>query len=1069
MALVGGLIAVGCTREVATPLEARPPSPRAAVQATAPREFPYPEGVFNSKEFIFLTREHGLIDENISVIFQDSGGFLWFGTGDGLHRYDGYGFEVFSHYPDARINLSDSWIQCIEEDLEGDIWVGTHNGGIDRISSDFGAVKNYRSNKNNIYSLTSDTIRSIYRDSNNRIWVGTAGDTVGSGMGALHHYDPSLDGFVSYRHDPADSTSIRLKSAVTAIFEDSAGVIWAGTDGNGLNRLNQTDGTFVHYRDYTVVGIAEAEGEMLWIATRDGLVLLDPQTEAYTEYPIEASLPGSGPNVSAAWFREDEVWMGGADGTLWVFNTGQLIWRSFLVGNGQSPSHGASISAVFFDREESLWIGTAGDGAGKSIFKLRDFRHLWMDSPVTSFLEDSGGDLWIGTETDLWRTGAAGKLKTVAITGNEFDLTAGPILAMSQDALGNLWLGHRDGRIAVLDPITMKLWWRDVAVGSAVSCLYPDSQGTMWVGAGDGRIMAFGSGGELRTQRDFQMTGGPISSFFEDGAGDLWVGSDGGGLGRIMESKELRLFLSDPSTPGSLAGNHVASIAQDAGGSIWIGTDNGISRYRDDTGEFRSYGSEDGLPSNTITGVVLGGDGHLWISSAHGLSRYDMMAETFVNYDVSDGLDSVDFTVGVNLGGKTGLIYAGYEGGITCFFPEAIRRNLYTPPILITGVTQGGESIVSTQTAGNPEVILLRWPHNYFEFEYAALSYLSPGENRYTFFLDGFDDDWSTAGPRRWGRYSRVPGGRHTLTVRGSNNDDVWNQQGVSLDIRVIPPFWLTWWFWTSVAIVLAGSAGVLYRLRVRGIELQRRELEGQVSERTAALSDANARLEREIAERELAEKALARKAAEDAVIEERNRLARELHDAVTQTLFSASLMADVLPELWKRDRHKAEKQVRDIRVLNQSALAEMRSLLLELRPDTLARTSMTELLKQLCTAATGGKAVVAKAEAEELGELPLSVKIAFYRIAQEALSNAAKHSQSKLVTVEYTGDHESALLILEDRGVGFSVDKIPAGHFGLGNMKDRARSISADLQITSKSGAGTTIRLRWTDKNKER
>jgi signal transduction histidine kinase len=314
--------------------------------------------------------------------------------------------------------------------------------------------------------------------------------------------------------------------------------------------------------------------------------------------------------------------------------------------------------------------------------------------------------------------------------------------------------------------------------------------------------------------------------------------------------------------------------------------------------------------------------------------------------------------------------------------------------------------------------------------------------------MAGLDTDWVKVGNRRHADYPNLRPGDYTFRVIGSNNDGVWNEVGASVAITIRPPFWETPWFVGLVVLMLVGAVYGGYRLRVRSVEARSRELERQV--------------EQEIERRMQVEEALRHGEMEKAVAAERSHLARELHDAVTQTLFSASLIAEVLPRMWAKDPERGKEQLAEVRLLTRGALAEMRSLLLELRPEALAKAKMDDLLRQLGRAMTGRTGVPVSVIAEVEGPLPAEVQVALYRIAQEALNNVAKHAEASQVDVCFQCEAGRAELSISDDGQGFDVDHIPSGHFGVGIMHERAASIGAELAIRSQIDRGTEVRVIW-------
>jgi signal transduction histidine kinase len=445
--------------------------------------------------------------------------------------------------------------------------------------------------------------------------------------------------------------------------------------------------------------------------------------------------------------------------------------------------------------------------------------------------------------------------------------------------------------------------------------------------------------------------------------------------------------------------------------------------------------------------------GNLWLATDGGLSRFDPRTERFKNYYASDGLQSNSFWRNAYYQSPDGEMFFGGVNGLDLFHPDQITDNPYTPPVVITAFSLFNQ-VVRTNLRADDR-IELGYQDNFLSFDFAALDYHNPEKNQYAYKMEGVDDDWVYAGTRRHADYPNLRQGDYVFHVKGSNSDGVWNEEGTSVHITIQPPFWGTWWFGGILLLALAGVAFSAYRLRVRSVEARSRELEVQVTERTAEL-------EREVEHRLQVEEALRQSEMEKAVTAERSRLARELHDAVTQTLFSASLIAEVLPRLWAKDPERGQQQLEEVRILNRGALAEMRSLLLELRPEALAQAKTDDLLRQLGRAMTGRTGVPVSVSADVQCPLPAEVQVALYRIAQEALNNAAKHAEASQVDVQFCCEAGRAALSIRDDGQGFDVDNIPPGHLGVGIMRERAASVGAELEIESEPGSGSEVRVIW-------
>jgi signal transduction histidine kinase len=407
------------------------------------------------------------------------------------------------------------------------------------------------------------------------------------------------------------------------------------------------------------------------------------------------------------------------------------------------------------------------------------------------------------------------------------------------------------------------------------------------------------------------------------------------------------------------------------------------------------------------------------------------------------------------------------------FHPDRIRDNPTVPPVVLTRITQHGQDIVVEETGADLPAIALEWPDNTFEFQYAALSYSNPGENQYAYYLEGLEETWNDVGTTRYGRYTNLPGGTYTLRVKGSNNDGIWNEAGAALQITVVPPFWATWWFRGIALLILVGGAFGGYRLRLRRVEARSQELEKLVEERTVELSRANLLLEGEIKERKRAEAALAQHAAETAVEEERSRLARELHDSVTQSLHSSTLMAEAGQRLaGAGDLERTRHYLTRLGEISQQALKEMRLLVYELRPLALRQVGLVGALQQRLDtverrAGVETRLVVIGGDAEDGQEieLPPDLEEALYPIAQEALNNALKHAKPSTVklTLRVEGEPPARRIELEvaDDGSGFDVGTVDSGGgIGLDSMRERAEQVGGVLTIHSAPGEGTRVKV---------
>ena len=788
--------------------------------------------------------------------------------------------------------------------------------------------------------------------------------------------------------------------------------------------------------------------------------------------------------------------MGGLD----RFDPGQDRFLYYRHDPDDLASLGADVVlALFEDRAGVLWVGTA-QGADRSNRREDQFIHyealrdppeartysldvsgllqdaqpaVLSDATVLALHEDASGVLWIGTfDGGLNRLDRQGGRLTVYRhdPDDPASLSSDRVGALFEDHAGSLWVGTGSGWLERFDPQT-GTFLHARQLGDEVSAIAEDPAGNLWIGTSGEGLYRLGSD-RLTLEhyphfwrdpdhwwRNGSLSSHVISNLQVDRAGVLWAGTLYGGINLWGQVEDRFTHLRhDAADPNSLSHDRVLSILEDPPGDVvWIGTEGGgLDRYDRATQTFSHYTSTDGLPGDTVGCILADEAGFLWLATVQGLSRFDPATGTFRNYDRRDGVGVLSAGAagpGSCRRSQAGELFFGGAGGLYAFHPEQIQENLLPPPVAITALKIFDETAYRHLARG--QEIRLSYGDNFLSFEFAALDYTMPEKNQYAYRLEGLDRDWVYAGTRRHADYPDLDPGAYTFRVKGSNSDGVWNEEGATVRITVEPPFWQTWTFRLLVAGALVlGTAGV-YRQRVRGIEARSRELERQVEERTQEIKELSA------------------KAQELAVMEERQHLARELHDAVSQTLFSASLIAEALPELWQANPEEGRELLVKLQQLSRGALAEMRALLMELRPAALAEAGMGDLLRQLGQAVSGREGIPVTVTVDEgceprLGGTPAEVRITLYRIAQEALNNVVKHAQASRVEVSLRcaapapAEGGRVELCIRDDGLGFDPGAVSQDRLGLGIMHERAESIQARFEVESAPGSGTEVRVAW-------
>ncbi len=797
--------------------------------------------------FARLSIEQGLSQSIVECILQDSKGFMWFGTQDGLNKFDGYKFTVLRQDPANPNSLNGNWVLSLCEDRSGLIWIGLFNGGLNSFDPATDRFTSYRAAAGDPRSLSHDLVRTIYEDSRGTLWVGTDG--------GLNRFNRTTGTFVQYHHDARNPRSLS-NDAVRGIVEDRSGFLWIGTD-DGLNRFDRATGESTRFRnvpgdprslsDNAVRSIYRDRAGTIWIGTENGLNSFDPRTRDFTRYRNDPADPSSLSNNGVYSILEDHtsmLWVGTNKGGLNRFDRSTGTFTAYR----NDPLDPLSLSyneifALCEDRSGVLWIGTWGGGISAYDTKKKEFAHFKRETNnpnslshefVWSLYEDEDGILWIGTH--------GGGLDRLDRRRNEFrhyrhdsrdpaSLSSDIVRVITPDRSGILWIGTNGGGVDAFDPRTGRFtaYRHDPNDPSSLSndeirCIFIDRDGLLWIGTNGGGMNAFDPASRKFTvyrhdpNDPSSLSNDFVRTIYQDAAGTYWVGTQGGGLstfdrrGRTFERR-------GGSSADSSAVNEqfIMSLYESKAGDLWIATwGGGLQKLDRVRGTVRRYTDRDGLASNAIYGMLEDGDGNLWISTNNGLSRFNPKTEFFKNYTAQDGLQSKEFDAGAYFKGRSGEMFFGGINGFNAFFPERIRDNAYIPPVVITSFTKLNREAKTDVPVSELKEVKLSYRDYVFSFEFAALDFTAPGKNLYAYRMEGLDRDWVyTNAAKRYANYTTLRPGAYVFRVKGSNNDGVWNEAGTAVAITITPPFWGTWWF-RALAVALAALLLVVWARRRR-------------------------------------------------------------------------------------------------------------------------------------------------------------------------------------------------------------------------------------------------------------
>ncbi len=850
-------------------------TPVSATAETPP--LPLPE---QGARFVHVGLEEGLSHGLVLRIVQDQEGFIWFGTSGGLNRYDGRTIIAYKHDPNDPGSLGANSIWSLLVDHEGILWVGTEGGGLNRFVREENRFVRYLPDPADPYSINDNRITNLYEDRAGDLWIGTA-------IGGLNRWERATRHFTHYQNDPDDPTTIN-SNGVMGIYEDRAGALWVGTP-VGLNRLDRVTGRFTRYEPNpddpdslggsAVWAVVEDRQGTLWVGTAGGgLNSLDRETGRFTHYRNDPDDPASLSNDMIFTLYEDR------DGDVWIGTYGGgLNRRDSATGRfyryQNDPADAYSLSAdhvrwLFQDRDGNLWIGTEGQGVSMLSPNYRPFRHYRAATPpaqglsnayAMSLLDDQQGSLWVGT--------LGGGVNRLNLATGQFtyyrhdpadpaSVSSDSIYGVFADRQGVIWIGAANEGLNRWDPQTQTFTRyrhdpKDPASLShdSIYAVYEDKRENLWVGTnGGGLNLMDRATGHCRhflndPADDTSLSNDRVTLIYEDSVGILWIGTAGGGLNRMewAGGDTPARFIRYQNVPGvtqTLSSDVVFTLYEDTVGALWVGTADGLNLFQRDMETFTHYGERDGLPSALVACIRGDAQGNLWLSTGRGLARFDPRAGRFRTYDQNDGLQSNQFHQGSCAGGPQGPLYFGGVNGFNAFDPAQITENPFPPLIALTALSAGADNQPVSLPLPTADPLVLRWPDNSLAFEFAALNYFQTFKNAYAFKLEGFDADWNYTQQRPFGRYTNLPGGTYVLHLKGANNDGVWNETGIALPVRVIPPVWEQWWFIGLVVVLLIGltAAGFVGRLKI--VEAQRRQLETVVEQRTAELRTANASLQ---------------------------------------------------------------------------------------------------------------------------------------------------------------------------------------------------------------------------------
>jgi signal transduction histidine kinase/ligand-binding sensor domain-containing protein len=755
---------------------------------------------------------------------------------------------------------------------------------------------------------------------------------------------------------------------------------------------------------------------------------------------VGKELPGS--RIQALFAdREGSLWIGTNRGlSRWAAGSVQL----FPVTDALAT---ASVLALMEDREGDMWVGTEADGL--HILRDQRFRTLGVrdglsSDATTTVVEDAAGTLWVGTTGDgLNAIGngpggrGAGAVRSYSVRNG---LASDVILSLAAAPNGDLWVGTPDGLNRIRGGTITSYTSADGLPDDFIRSLLVDPDGSLWIGTRRGLthwagaiagLSGAGSAGtghsDQKTETYTQANGlgsDLVGAMARDASGDLWVATFAG-LSRLHGGR-----IENYTTANGLSSNVVTALLALGDGRLLIGTqDHGWNIW--DGMQFMAA-THDGLDQAAIHAILNDSSGHLWFATGTGIARCDSSEQNggkqaagcsrWIEFGTADGLRSRETATNSHPSAwrsRDGHLWFATPKGLVEVDPAHFPVNTIPPPVALERFAIDD---VPQPLRGAASLVQIQAGHVHFEFDYAGLSFVAPQKVRYRYMLEGFDHGWTEAGARRTAYYTTIPAGEYTFRVQAANNDGTWNTDGAALTFELRPHFYQTLWFYVLLAALAVGFIVLVQRLRL------------------------------ERAEREF-----------NAVLGERNRIAREIHDTLAQGYVGISVQLEVLAELLRMSRvDAAQKHLDQARGYVREGLADARQSIWALRSQDSGETTLPVKLRRMVEAAGGGELEARFSIFGAYRPLAPGTEREILRVAQEAIHNVHKHAGAKNLNVQLEYGPDGIALEVRDDGQGFlTAESPPPGHYGLTGMRERAAVIGGKLEVTSEPGAGTAVRLR--------
>lgn len=825
------------------------------------------ETIFNR-----YTVDDGISQSSVSCILQDSEGYIWFGTQDGLNKFNGYTFERFYHNPYDSQSISHAWVYSIAEDSQGNIWVGTR-GGLNKFDKKKARFEQFLAKTDKANSMSSNLVYGITYH-NGFIYANTPP--------VLNIIDIKTKQIVQHRNTINIEKKINSFEKGTPVLVDQQNNVWIATT-NGLSCFDQAQNAFHNYfyneKDPSSIPdnfintlYLDKKGE-LWIGTNNGLCRYNRKTDKFIRFENKFR------NNTILSILEDNsgrFWVGtfggGLNQTIMNADKTQMLEITNFSNNINDEKTLISdvVSSLYQDRSHILWIGCFL-GLNKLDLKPKKFSLYkktespnsinLLDNFIASVYKDENNILWVGN----WGKGLnLLNLKTrhcthytPASTG-KYKIVNGYVQVIYKDPDKYMWIATRNG-IQVLNPKDSTFVDLNIFFGLKdlpefrnirIRKIYTDSKKNTWICCdnglykityGDKQVISF-------LTNDFQkgVSDNLIYDMIEEKNGAFWIATVNGLNFYDPAKNSFVHYYNDPSIPSSLSSNMTISLLLDHEGDLWVGTNSGLNFLKKGSKEFLYFSKKDGLPDEYIYNMIEDASGKIWISTNRGIAMLDKKTKRFVPYNNEDGLQGLEFNGGACFQTPDGELFFGGVAGLNAFHPDIMPTNNFVPPVVITSFEKSNDGGKEKRMVKNGDVLELSYSDYEIVIEFAALDYTNSKMNQYAYQMKGLSNEWISTNNRNFVTFSKLPPDKYIFSIRGSNNDKIWNKTGASITLIIHPPFWKTWWFYAICIVSIAVAIIFFIKFREKSLMKEKRILEQKVQERTEEVVHQNEQIEKQ-------------------------------------------------------------------------------------------------------------------------------------------------------------------------------------------------------------------------------